>query len=461
MPYELPSQADSQRISQTAEHLIRAVRLFGYDMVETGLIQPAELFMTRAGDEIADHLFTFERGGQTLVLRPEFTSAALQHYVNTFPDAVEVRRWAYHGPIFNDADDGSPYQQTSVGAEFLGMGNSFADAEVLALGLQAINQLGIADAKLVIGSVALTRQSIAQFGLDSRAQQLLMSHLHQVEHAPQTTDALSSWLSKLLQTSLDDAVNSELTSSPDQTARTLQTLLGSQQSTAMGGRTREEILARLLQKRQRAASHAEYRQLVTFLSQWMSVSCSLDEAESVITGYLGSRAGDFAETVNRFLDPIRMLSDYGVSPEQIIVKPALSRNWEYYSGVVFEIQTADGDVLAAGGRYDTFATLLGASGSVPAIGIAFFVDTVTGHASIEERPIAQPITLIAQPLHNAIRPAAALRASGLDVRITETAPSDSTHLVVVGADSNLTFNHQIFPLERIGDLASALKKGQA
>ena len=79
------------------------MRAYGYERIETPIIQPAELFLTKAGDQIINRLFTFERMGRQLALRPEFTALAAHTYVTRYPEAPHpVVRWQFSGSIFEE-----------------------------------------------------------------------------------------------------------------------------------------------------------------------------------------------------------------------------------------------------------------------------------------------------------------------------------------------------------------------
>jgi histidyl-tRNA synthetase len=267
-------------------------------------------------------------------------------------------------------------------------------------------------------------------------------------------------VSKLLQTSSGDHTSPENGASAEQTARTIQALIGSQQSPVTGSRTREEILARLLQKRQRAASNTEYQLLISFLERWMAISSGLEDAESAISAHVGPRTAEFAPLATRFLAPVRLLTSYGIEADRILVRPALSRSWEYYSDLVFEVRAGNGDLLAAGGRYDTFAALLGASTQVPAVGVAFFVDTMARHAGVAPEAVPRPLTVTAASLVDALPAAMILRQHGQDVRVLgDKFVSTGPELIRIEA-GQLIHDNTNYSLEEIDRLLLILAKGR-
>ncbi len=64
-----------------------------------------------------------------------------------------------------------------------------------------------------------------------------------------------------------------------------------------------------------------------------------------------------------------------LSPEaDVIFDASFSPRLDYYTGIVFEMTGADGEVLASGGEYDRMLERLGATTPVTASGCALWVD---------------------------------------------------------------------------------------
>ena len=150
---------------------------FGYQTFKTPIIEPAELFLTKAGDKLIDRLFTFERRGQQLTLRPEFTASAIKHYIELA--TTDVVRWQFSGATFEDKSDNHSnrnYQQYSIGAELIGDQNIItADAEIIAMAIEGILKLGLRNYQLIIGQVGLLRSLLDSFNLDRQTQRLLLN----------------------------------------------------------------------------------------------------------------------------------------------------------------------------------------------------------------------------------------------------------------------------------------------
>ena len=146
---------------------------YGYRLIETPIIENADLFLIKAGDQVIERLFTFERRGHMLALRPEFTAAAAHRYARR--SETGVVRWQFSGPVFEDNphDPIPAYQRHSAGAELIGLAGPAADAEIISMAAAGLAGLGI-DARLILGHVGLTRHLLARYSLDARTQRFIL-----------------------------------------------------------------------------------------------------------------------------------------------------------------------------------------------------------------------------------------------------------------------------------------------
>jgi len=74
-----------------------------------------------------------------------------------------------------------------------------------------------------------------------------------------------------------------------------------------------------------------------------------------------------------------LLSVGGVDIEEADFSAEFGRNFEYYTGFVFEVMSpklGPKSPLAGGGRYDTMLNTAGAGKDVPAVGAAIYTERV-------------------------------------------------------------------------------------
>ncbi len=132
---------------------------FGYERIDTPLFEDARLFVRGVGevtDIVEKETYTFEdRGGDLVTLRPEGTApvcrAYLEHGMHNLSQPV---RLYYFCPVFRyeRPQAGRFRQHHQFGIEALGDGNARVDAEVIELGWQLLDGLGVEEKLLMLNS---------------------------------------------------------------------------------------------------------------------------------------------------------------------------------------------------------------------------------------------------------------------------------------------------------------------
>jgi histidyl-tRNA synthetase len=135
-------------------------RRFGFQEIRTPVLEDTALFVRSVGettDIVGKEMYTFEdRAGRSLSLRPENTAPAVRAYIE---HAVNVRepitRWYYLGPMFRyeRMKTGRYRQFWQTGAEAFGSAEPAQDAELIDLGLQFFDALGLSDIRLELNSL--------------------------------------------------------------------------------------------------------------------------------------------------------------------------------------------------------------------------------------------------------------------------------------------------------------------
>jgi histidyl-tRNA synthetase len=133
------------------------------------------------------------------------------------------------------------------------------------------------------------------------------------------------------------------------------------------------------------------------------------------------------------------------------------REWEYYSGMIFELYSADDQHLAGGGRYDDFARLLGAPVDLPAVGFVYYLDALSAN---HDQQVSRTYVLTNQYEYNslaALRWASMLREHGVTIVYhgsNDTGPGDLT----VISDGHLRFRDSTYSLEQSAMLLTLLRE---
>ena len=146
----LPFADDRQRQDALVSHLVDA----GYARREPPMLQPAAAFFG-SGEDMRGRLYlTHALSGEELCLRPEYTIPVCRLYLDS-PEAGRPATYCYCGPVFRLRRDG-PGEFVQAGIENLGRADrEAADAEILALSLEAASLVKPARFATTIGDAAL------------------------------------------------------------------------------------------------------------------------------------------------------------------------------------------------------------------------------------------------------------------------------------------------------------------
>jgi histidyl-tRNA synthetase len=400
--------ADIRRLEQILQ---REMAFYGYKLMDVPMIEDAEIFLTRAGDSIIERLFTFERFGRLLALRPEFTAAVAHHYSQA--GLNEPVRWQLSGFIFEDepANTSRQYERHTIGAEFIGQSGLAADAEIIAMAAQGIQKLGITDFQLVLGHVGLLRHLLGRFGLDSRSERLLIAQRERLRQ--EGKEAALAQLQDVISMPNEAIPQVADSGSSGQTQYMLDVLLDSTRyGTTMGGRSRHEIAQRLLKKRERALELEQFIVALDFLDTWGKLRGTVAEIFPEIETFIEANDTKGQAILAEWRQSIALLEAYGIAQSQILIQPDLSKNWDYYTGLVFGIRVEE-TVLASGGRYDGLTQLLGSAEAVPAVGFVYYTQALLEQQAINGA--ANVYSLAASDEFTAITWAKALREAGIAI----------------------------------------------
>jgi histidyl-tRNA synthetase len=445
------------------------MRSYGYINVQVPAIEEADIFLSKAGDQVIDSLFTFERFGKALALRPEFTALAAYRYAEQYPDGDQICRWQFNGSVFNDKydDRSQSYQRMSMGAEILGMPPPIADAEVIgmaAIGLTEVSD--ISDMRIHMGHIGLIRALLRQFNLDPRNEQFIFQHLGVLMRQVMSKDEILHRVYDIMGESGVESsqASTEITDSSTSTQHMLDVMLDATQSgNTMGGRSRAEIVSRLLKKQQRR-------------SQWHQVTDALDLLDEIVRikgnySYVFDALSQFTRHnkngADRLLDEWRQIIDLtvesGVPEPSIHINPGLTRGWNYYSGLTFEFtDQANQHIYGGGGRYDELVEILGARTSVPALGFAYYMDNIVKHTSSQKSEHeSKNIYLInsSNQHHMAFAWANLLRQRNYSVAIMPYQPHIKTdfYLQLHVEDANVRLRNNVYSMEEIVRLEQAIE----
>src|SRR5713101_8974613 len=176
-------------VYQHQHHLIEQLSAFlaraAYDRVDAPLLENSDLFLASFGQELWQNLYTFRLHHRDLCLRPEFTASICRLYLDHFQQQPLPLRFQYAGPVFRyEAPGRGRYRQhTQLGVELFGGHTLSADAEILQLACEALNELHITAYRLELGHIGVVSGFINRLQLDDHAARLLLSLMEQISRS--------------------------------------------------------------------------------------------------------------------------------------------------------------------------------------------------------------------------------------------------------------------------------------
>jgi histidyl-tRNA synthetase len=133
--------------------------LHGYAEVRTPLLELTPLFARQIGettDVVEKEMYSFERHGEQLTVRPEGTAGVARAYVEHAVHAREpITRWYYLGPMFRGERPakGRFRQFHQVGCELFGDPGPLCDAEMVDLVAGFLQRVGVAGFAIHVSSL--------------------------------------------------------------------------------------------------------------------------------------------------------------------------------------------------------------------------------------------------------------------------------------------------------------------
>ncbi len=287
-------------------------RLFGFQEVDAPVLESAELFTRKAGEEIVEQLYHFEIHDRHLALRPEFTPSLARMVSNRAGSIRFPLKWFSIPQCwrYERMTRGRRREHYQWNCDIWGEAGEVAEAELIAMIFHCISEMGIP-------------KNVIRLRLNNRA--LLEETLRAgvLAKTPEAFEPLCVIIDKL------DKIGKEAVI---------------EQLCAPEGPVR--------------ISRASSQETVDLLS-----SKSLKEASQ--------NAPPNSLAIESLKKLFSLLEAYGIS-DQVDFDASVVRGLAYYTGIVFEAFDTAGKLRAicGGGRYDKLLETLGGP-STPAVGFGF------------------------------------------------------------------------------------------
>lgn len=156
--------------TQLEAALAELFRRWGYEQIIPPMFEFYESIAAEAGPQLREELYRFfDREGRTLALRADFTIPIARIVATKLYDQPLPLRFYYSGSVFRYEEPraGRRREFTQAGVELIGARTTAADAEVIALAIEALRALGLRDFRLNIGQMAYFKALLDALALDA------------------------------------------------------------------------------------------------------------------------------------------------------------------------------------------------------------------------------------------------------------------------------------------------------
>lgn len=163
------------------ENLLHSkLRAYGYQDIQTPTFEFFDVFSKEIGTVPSRELYKFfDKEGNTLVLRPDFTPSIARCAAKYFMEQDIPIRFSYVGNTFvnNSSLQGKLKESTEMGAELIGDDSPEADAEMISLVVEALLNTGLKDFQVSVGEVDFFKGLCEEAGLSEDTELLLRDYI--------------------------------------------------------------------------------------------------------------------------------------------------------------------------------------------------------------------------------------------------------------------------------------------
>ena len=149
---------------------------YGYHDIQTPTFEFFNIFSSEIGTTPSKDLYKFfDKEGNTLVLRPDFTPSIARSAAKYYMDEDMPVKLCYMGNTFINSSDyqGRLKESTQCGAELIGDNSTAADAEILSMVVDSLLESGLKRFQISVGHAQFFAGLIEAAGIDAEQEEVL------------------------------------------------------------------------------------------------------------------------------------------------------------------------------------------------------------------------------------------------------------------------------------------------
>ncbi len=338
----------------------------GGKRIQTPDIQPMRPYLDFLGELYRARIIDYDQGnnGDGYCLRPDYTLALALELAR---EERPLGRYFYDDLVFRGDQDAMQGAAVSrqVGFEVFDEDQASLENEValVSAAVQAVFDSKVESFKIVFGDVRLVCDLVDALPLHpQRKSALKRSYATKAVFQREVEAArLDAREPSALFTALSKA-------SPDVCAAAVQEIIALADVTVIGGRTKEDIAARMIAKAEEADLGLTEKQ-ARGLQQIADIEGPIDQALEDVHTVAASIGVDVTSRLERWRSLVERIAARGVDVTSARFDAGLGRGLSYYDGIVFEFHAGEDVFIGGGGRYDNLlARLSGGDIAAPALG---------------------------------------------------------------------------------------------
>jgi ATP phosphoribosyltransferase regulatory subunit len=362
----LAGKSPSERLALERQNaaIMAVFERAGFDQIAPDIIQPADIFLERSGEDIRARTFVFnDPEGHELCLRPDLTVPACRYHLTHAANVAAEARYSYLGPAFRFPNERlSPQEFNQAGLEWFGAAEPVAaEARMVKLAISALEAAGASGLKVTLGDVGLFNALLNDTEMPTRWRRRLRHQFWrpQAFHELLVTFAAGVNSKRSSISPIIDTMKNE---------NAVAAWIEQNEIPLQGTRSVEEVTARL-QEKFADRSQAPIKRDV--LENYLGIEGSAVDVLLLLKTIQGGAS--YKAAVDAYEQRLEALEELGLNPRRFKFSANFGREIEYYTGLVFQIEIGE-LAVAGGGRYDELLSDLGASEKVPAIGCAIHTE---------------------------------------------------------------------------------------
>ena len=336
-----------------SENILKSLKSSGFDYIDLDTVIPTNLILERSGESFRSLIFSFmDQNGKEICLRPDLTIASCIKYLNQ--KKKRSSKVFYNGQAFRKVQKkNEKIIRDQIGFEIIGSKDEKRDdKQIINTGIKVLNKFKYKSGSITIGNVEIFHLLINKLDIPKRWKLRLQRHFWRERYFNE--------LLKRLETNSDvDEMVVELDKK-----RYLK-LIKQNQDRNIAGRTLKEILIRFNNKIRDPRRQIKGQNIVKIIRDYLKISCPMSKAATTLNTFFKKNKINLSVEKNYF-----PLTTDKVSKLNVIFSSSFGMHLEYYTGMVFKIQTnlKLRKIEINGGRYDNLIRDLGSKIKVPAVG---------------------------------------------------------------------------------------------